>query len=300
MLYSLKSLMAEETSHFMTTRQLARLWSVSEASIKRWADAGHLRTSRTIGGHRRFSLEEVARFQRERSLGMAPARESAAEATAASERTSPFDAEHQSALFFEAITAGHAAEAAALLLESHLRGVETALLLDEVVAPAMRRVGDHWRAGEMGVVEEHLATRAATLAVESLSGAAQRKLASARVAVVCAVEEEFHQLSVLCAQAALEAEGWKVRNLGAHTPFFALADFVNQHAPALVGVSSTTNAGLARSTRDYAQFVEASRAARTRIVLGGAGFASEDVRRQFPADLYAESFKDLIEFVRSI
>jgi MerR family transcriptional regulator, light-induced transcriptional regulator len=297
MLYPLKSLMAEETSHFLTTRQLARMWSVSEASIKRWADAGHLRTGRTVGGHRRFSLAEAARFQRERGLGAA-ARGAEGALEPAALGAAEFDAESLAEQFFEAIRAGQEGVSTALLLEAHLAGAGTALLLDEVVAPAMRRVGDLWHAGEVSVAEEHLATRAATRAVEALAEAARRAEPGARSAVVCAVEDEFHQLAVLCAQAALEAEGWSVKNLGAHTPFFALADFVERHAPALVCASSTTNAGLARGARDYAQFLEAARARGARVVLGGAGFEGEDVRRQFPADLHAGSFRELAEFAR--
>ena len=39
------------------------MWQVSEATIKRWADAGHLHNSRTLGGHRRFALSEVVKLQ---------------------------------------------------------------------------------------------------------------------------------------------------------------------------------------------------------------------------------------------
>src|ERR1043165_8078878 len=60
--------MREEHTDFLTTRQLARMWQVSEATIKRWADAGRLHPARTVGGHRRFALSEVLRFQNEQGL----------------------------------------------------------------------------------------------------------------------------------------------------------------------------------------------------------------------------------------
>src|SRR5215210_2150435 len=126
---------------FLTTRQLARLWLVSEATIKRWADTGQLTSSRTVGGHRRFPVAEVMRFQTERNLGAAGAGTATATAEAAL-----FDAEQTAGQFFKAISEGHAAEATALLLEARMLGAPLERIFDEVVAVSLRRVGDRWEA----------------------------------------------------------------------------------------------------------------------------------------------------------
>ncbi|HEX8290937.1 MAG TPA: B12-binding domain-containing protein, partial [Pyrinomonadaceae bacterium] len=206
---------------FLTTRQLSRVWLVSEATIKRWADTGQLKSSRTVGGHRRFPLAEVMRFQTERGLGAATGG-TAAPAQAASATAAAFDAEQACGRFFEAARRGRAGEATALLLEAHMLGAGLDTVFDEVVAPSMRRVGDLWHGAEMSVADEHLATCTATRAVESLAASTRRAGAKAGMAVCCAAEEEMHTLPVLCAQALLEGAGWEVRNLGGHTPFFAL------------------------------------------------------------------------------
>lgn len=46
----------------MSTAQVARRLGVSVGTVRRWADAGHLPTSRTPGGQRRFSAERVEAF----------------------------------------------------------------------------------------------------------------------------------------------------------------------------------------------------------------------------------------------
>ena len=56
-------------SKTFTTREVAGLCHVSDATVKRWEDAGLLHSERTNGGHRRFRAEEIARFQREQGLG---------------------------------------------------------------------------------------------------------------------------------------------------------------------------------------------------------------------------------------
>ena len=51
-------------SHYLTTRQAAAYLHVGTTSIKRWCDDGQLECEKTAGGHRRFSVAVLDRFQR--------------------------------------------------------------------------------------------------------------------------------------------------------------------------------------------------------------------------------------------
>ena len=53
----------------LTTKEVARLLHVSEATVKRWADDGRLRSDKTVGGHRRFSIQTIAHLRREQGIG---------------------------------------------------------------------------------------------------------------------------------------------------------------------------------------------------------------------------------------
>jgi excisionase family DNA binding protein len=46
----------------LTTSQAARHLGVSISSVRRWSDAGHLHGSRTPGGQRRFTVEQLEEF----------------------------------------------------------------------------------------------------------------------------------------------------------------------------------------------------------------------------------------------
>src|SRR5437763_275811 len=46
----------------LSTRQVATLLGVGEATVKRWADAGEIDCFRTPGGHRKFRLRDVTAF----------------------------------------------------------------------------------------------------------------------------------------------------------------------------------------------------------------------------------------------
>jgi excisionase family DNA binding protein len=59
---------------YYSSKDLARMFSVNESTIKRWADSGKLRCFKTVGQHRRYPSgavsDFVARYHME--LGLAP------------------------------------------------------------------------------------------------------------------------------------------------------------------------------------------------------------------------------------
>lgn len=290
--------MNEENTNFLTTRQLARMWQVSEATVKRWADAGHLHPTRTPGGHRRFALSEVLRFQNEQGLDVSREARKLTHVSALLKGRESFDEAETGEQFFEAIVRGQEAAASAILLASYIDGLPLVKILDVSVTEAMRRIGNLWHCGEVTVADEHLATQTATRAVETLRECIRREQADNRIAVVCTVEEEMHGLAVLCLQLLLEEKGWRVVNLGAHTPFYAMTDAIEKHKPQLICISSTANMALSRNAREYDQFRAAAMKRGVWLVLGGEGFREEAIRQRFPATVHAGSFNDLIEFLQ--
>ena len=56
-----ESIMPEQKKLY-STADLAKLLSIDASTVKRWADSGRLQCYKTIGGHRRFSLEQIQSF----------------------------------------------------------------------------------------------------------------------------------------------------------------------------------------------------------------------------------------------
>jgi excisionase family DNA binding protein len=286
----------------LTSREAARVLGVSEASVKRWADSGLLPMEKTAGGHRRFRPEDVAAVRR--------AGPSAAEMPPTGGRLSPpahvarpaeLTPAREAALAEEAFRAlldGRDEDLSALLVSQHLEGQSVGRLADAVLCAAMRDVGDLWHAGELSVAQEHVATRTALVALQSLQASLQGPAGGGGVrALCCSVEDDFHELPLRLAAVTLEGAGLAVFDLGPSTPFSALAEAVHRFRPELVCVSSTVLLRLDRAAYESTGFHKAARRAGAAVVLGGAGFREEGVRRRLPADLHAESFRQMEEFV---
>lgn len=58
---------ASDERDFLTPGEVARLLHVSPKTISRWASQGLLPCLVTLGGHRRFRREDVARIERQMS-----------------------------------------------------------------------------------------------------------------------------------------------------------------------------------------------------------------------------------------
>lgn len=296
----------------LTSREAARLLGVSEASVKRWADAGLLRALKTAGGHRRFRPQDVAVFRRTNYARAdeagsqqqdAPTKQVASDERRRRRAPSAKHVAELQAAMFDALVGGHEEEASALLINLHLQRRTVAQIADATLCPAMQRVGELWRRGELSIAEEHLATRAALSALQTLRGALAMRDAPpppTRGAICCSVEDDFHELPIHVATLVLEAQGWSVINLGTSTPFYALAETLTRFAPRLVCVASTVMPHPDRAAREYAEVCAAAKQAGSAVALGGAGFAGAHARQRFPADLHADSFTQLEQFAPTL
>lgn len=288
--------MAELSS--LTTREVARLCRVSDATVKRWEEAGLLKSERTSGGHRRFRAEEVARFQRNQGIGLKQAHGD--ESTRAALRRRRVNKSHSGSSLLQSLLAGREDEAGNILIGSYLGGKPAAQIFDESICPAMRRIGELWFDGEINVAQEHLATRAVYNAIYKLREIVPVGEARGEMAFCCSLEGDFHELPTHLAQVTLESAGWEVMNFGANTPLYSLTDEILHHTPEAVCISAAFIGDYERLARDYKEFRARIAKLKIPVILGGRVFADERVRARFPAELYAENFTRLGEFVEAL
>lgn len=281
-----------------TTIEVARLCRVSDATVKRWEEAGLLKSERTSGGHRRFRAEEVARFQREQGLGLK--QNHGDESVTKTTKRVREKKTHSDSAFLQTLIGGGEEAAAGVLFTAHLEGKPLTEIIDCLVCPAMREIGELWHRNEISVAQEHLATRTVISAFYKLRNALPVPEMRSRLAICCAMEGDFHELPTLMAQMAIENEGLEVINFGAATPLYSLAEEVARHSPNLVCISAAVINDLERLSRDYRDFREKTASLEIPVLLGGGVFQDEHVRKRFPAEFYARSFADVAEFARKL
>lgn len=282
----------------LTTKEVARLCRVSDATVKRWHDAGLLQSERTSGNHRRFRPEEVARFQRAQGLGLKKCHGDES-VIAASTRKRDCKNFSSSALF-QSLTAGCEEASANVLISAYLEGKSLTEIFDDLICPAMRQIGELWASGQINITREHLATRVAHNAIYKLRQTLPISKTIEKTAICCALEGDFHELPTHFVQMTLENEGWDAVNFGANTPLYALTEEILRRKPDLVCISGTIMGDAEHIFRDYKSLRAQTAKLRIPFILGGKVFADEQIRARFPAEFYAGKFADVAGFVQSL
>jgi excisionase family DNA binding protein len=277
----------------LTTQEVARICGVSDATVKRWAEAGILRSERTSGGHRRFRSEDVARFQRESGLGL---NQTGAIQPILKNPSIRASRKYQSeSALFQALVAGREEESATILINAFLRGKPLGEIFDREISSAMTRIGELWSEGRLSIADEHLATRTVLTSVRKLQTIVPVAETNGKLAMCCTIEGDFHELSAHLVQILLESDGWEVLNFGAHTPLFALAEETIEHKPDLICISATIMSDVERAFRDFRSFRADIGKTDAAIVLGGRGFTDDRARVRFAGNPIVETFSELAE-----
>ena len=277
----------------LTTQAVAKLLRVSEATVKRWADSGLLQSEKTVGGHRRFSLNAVAQLRRK--LGIGPGTVTPARHTTRKRVSLP-----AAVPFAETLLRADEKEAGALLVQAYLDGAALTALFDETITGAMHRIGDLWFEGSITVADEHLATRVVFSALQTLSVVMMPVQPTGLKAICCGIEGDLHELPVQLARIVLESEGWEAQSLGPNTPLFALSEMVARQRPQLVSISARSISDLDRATAEYGQVRKTTAKLGVSVVIGGEAFRDPVFRERFPSEFYAGNFAGFAKFIRSL
>ncbi|HKP10639.1 MAG TPA: B12-binding domain-containing protein [Blastocatellia bacterium] len=285
-----------------STKELAEMWDVSESTVKRWADAGALPCRKTVGGHRKFELDDIVEFQSRCGLAKS-------QAHAGGRSESPCEFKHLletadypalAERFRQAALAGQFNFVTKLFNKSREHGVSLATIGEELIRPAMREVGEMWRTGKISLLDEHLATLATIEALGALQAGGEKKAEAEekRLALVGCAEGELHQLAAMLVRDLLESEGWRVIYFSSPTPLFSFAEAVDRFKPQLVCISITMADNIERARRDYEDLRRAADRYHTKVVLGGAALTDAAVRARFPESVYAGSLHDLLDLIQ--
>jgi methanogenic corrinoid protein MtbC1/DNA-binding XRE family transcriptional regulator len=146
--------------------------------------------------------------------------------------------------YLQALLAGDFDAAAAAVAKLFSARVNLLDIYQQVLTPAMVKIGELWCEAKINVAQEHLATQITFGQMEKLKLMhAVSRPARYRVMVSC-VEGEAHSLGAKMAADLFQLEGWLVDFLGPDVPTRALIDMVNARRPDLLGLSVTLGSNL--------------------------------------------------------
>ncbi len=155
----------------------------------------------------------------------------------------------------------------------------TALGLDsfyiDVLTPVMWEVGELWKAGEISISVEHLASNIMTEIVDRMNTEIRRKSSTRKTAVVCVPQGEQHSLALKVLDGLLVKRGLKSWNISASAPIDSVISFLESKNPDYVLISLTIPQYMPSMNR-LAQAVRRT-LPRAQIFVGGQGIRDKAI-----------------------
>src|SRR3954470_15707872 len=111
-------------------------------------------------------------------------------------------------------------------------------LIERVLVPLMRRVGDLWHQGTLRPIHEHMASSVVRSFLGGMSGACHPEASAPRL-VVTTPARQRHELGALLVAATAGGEGWQVTYLGPDLPPEEIAAAALQKGARAVALSIT-------------------------------------------------------------
>jgi DNA-binding transcriptional MerR regulator len=274
----------------LTIQDVSRLLQIPAPTIRSWERRYGLPTaSRSNGGHRRYTAEQLAvlhRMRDEIARGH-PAIEAAALVKAAQNR-SP----HPMVVGF--LRAAHDLDPAGIgqVLDAAHSSLGLGLTVDEILLPALRELGRWWETGRCDVAHEHLATQCVQAWLAHISRSAPHPRPPRPVLLSCG-PRDHHTLGLEAMGALLRRRGLDCRLLGARTPAESLSVAVQETKPAAVIVVS--HLSLARRSA-----IEALRSAQrddAACFYAGNAFRSPPSRSGAPGTYLGDNLSEAADIV---
>jgi excisionase family DNA binding protein len=278
-------------SPYISTADAATALGVSVSTVKRWVDENILPAHRTAGGHRKLLRAEVTALSRQGKLPQAD--------------LAPLIAgggglESEAQVLAVALLRGDLAGSKAILRRTYDSGIPVETFADQVVAPAMHKVGAEWETARIDVWHEHRATLLVLAALHELQVRLEpRAERSRRVALGGSAPGDPYQLPTMLAQLVLMDAGWDAVNLGANTPFESFIDAVKRLRPRLVWLSASHLEDEKKFLANYRQFYQAAERAGAAVIVGGRAL-SEKLRAGMPYTAYGDGMAHLAAFAHTL
>ena len=283
----------------LSTADVARLFNVTETTVKRWADEGALKCQKTPGGHRKFVIKYVIEFAEKNNIEPLGALEMPLEEDGSSglqlavlER----DVRKLAHEFVERLLTPGDSNLVHYLSYLYEHKIPLWQIYDDIIRLGFREIGSRWEEGALGIEQEHLASYRTLDALARLQTQIHLKEPNGRSALLSCPGDEQHEIGLRCLGYLLESEGWRVHYLGPRTPLGPLAHAIRDLHPTMVGISLTCSAEEKSRLGMFEELAAVARDAGAVTILGGrAALELDEVHRWF--DVVASTARDLDQFL---
>lgn len=290
--------MAVRQPHF-SPRQVADALQASESSVKRWCDQGAIPSIRTVGGHRRITLDGLQSFLRTSNRVLSvPEALGVPDLQFQKESSIPGGTEPDQLSFRNFLARGDDGACRRILRGRVTMGDRLSQAADFFITDAMHGFGEAWQCRQLDAYQERRGCDICLRLINELRSELPPVTASAPVAIGGTPEGDPYQLPTALVELSLREIGWNATSLGNNLPIDSLLRAAQDCNPKMVWLSVS-------AIEDQTNFVnEEFRLAEglgddVSLLIGGRAI-TDDIRSELQYTACCDSLKNLAELASMI
>lgn len=264
-----------ELGDSLTIQQASDLIDVPSPTIRSWERRyGLARASRSRGGHRRYSREELQTLWLMReTIARGHRAVDAAAMIQAARDASPASLMSDLLVAVEELRPHRIRS----VLDLARRTLGLGTTIDEVLFPGLRQVGRLWASGACDVAQEHLVSETTRTWLSQISADESPTPRHRPILLACGPRDQ-HTIGLEAMSAMLTWHGWDCRLLGARTPASSL-----RLGAAMTGAAAVVVTSHLRTGRPAAiEAISGVQAQLPHVFYAGNAFSTEQARRGVP------------------
>ena len=260
---------------------MAEILGVNISTLKRWTENGTIGCSKTAGGHRKFTMQNVRDYYKSnknanKNLGLGLER-----------------LEHKT--IYELINKSEYSELAKILADSslesnelsvnniingaYMKGIKASLICDEIIDPGSMIVENALRQKYISHVEAFISRKLITRSVESLNQNKPNGSFNGKTALCVNFEDNLPDLGVVMSEIVLRHNGYNVLNTGSHAELGNLQGVIEKKNVDLLVFylcdmqccMATVQDNLSKTASQVKSIVTLANKLKVKVVFGGSG-----------------------------
>lgn len=211
-----------------------------------------------------------------------------------------YGTESGKAALYDAVISGLKSEGTTIT-EKLLETTDSMEIINEVLIPALDRVGDEFEKGIMFLPQLIMSASVAQNSFEAIRKHMTKTSTAAPVSkgriVIATVKGDVHDIGKNIVKVLLENYGYEVVDLGKDVPYQAVVDAVKKYDAKLVGLSALMTTTLV-SMKETIELIH-SNGLDCKIMVGGAVLTPE-YAKEIKADYYAKDAKESVDIAKRV
>ena len=266
---------------YLNSNDVAEILGVNISTLKRWTENGTIGCSKTAGGHRKFTMQNVRDYYKSnknanKNLGLGLER-----------------LEHKT--IYELINKSEYSELAKILADSslesnelsvnniingaYMKGIKASLICDEIIDPGSMIVENALRRKYISHVEAFISRKLITRSVESLNQNKPNGSFNGKTALCVNFEDNLPDLGVVMSEIVLRHNGYNVLNTGSHAELGNLQGVIEKKNVDLLVFylcdmqccMATVKDNLSKTASQVKSIVTLANKLKVKVVFGGSG-----------------------------